>query len=256
MLAKSKGPLCQKILAESPWDKRLSGLSAVSLATKSCIKAAHHNLEPCYKSQAENKRRHIKQQRVWNNQIVVFTASQLALKVQLKNVLFLWAQSNSSVWWWIFLNWKTWYGKRVWNQVYIFWHLLCSKTYQFITCKIWWSFALQRSPRIQAFLQQPKIFRMDPEISRINRVFLQLSFFSCTLSAWRKNILLHLAPRLLLFFQSLLSFRDGKRQLLRDLKTKTVAELLETSNVAPLTFWQRLQAVEISDGWFGWLSHC
>lgn len=43
VLAKSKGPLCQKILAESPWDKRLSGLSAVSLATKSCIKAARHN---------------------------------------------------------------------------------------------------------------------------------------------------------------------------------------------------------------------
>ena len=39
VLTKSKGPLCQKILAESPWDKRLSGLSAVSLATKSCIKA-------------------------------------------------------------------------------------------------------------------------------------------------------------------------------------------------------------------------
>ena len=53
--------------------------------------------------------------------------------------------------------------------------------------------------------------------------------------------------------KSLPSFgRDGKRQLLRDLKTKTVAELLETSNVAPLTFWQRLQAVEIqSDGCFG-----
>lgn len=80
VLAKSKGPLCQKILAESPWDKRLSGLSAVSLATKSCIKAARHNLEPCYKSQAENKRRHMKQQRVWNNQIVVFTASQLNSK--------------------------------------------------------------------------------------------------------------------------------------------------------------------------------
>ena len=129
------------------------------------------DFQPCYKSQAENKRRHIKQQRVWNNQIVVFTASQLALKVQLKNVLFLWAQSNSSVWWWIFLNWKTWYGKRVWNQVYIFWHLLCSKIYQFITWRIYVffvkfgdRFTLQRSPRIQAFLQQPKIFRMDPEI--------------------------------------------------------------------------------------------
>ncbi len=34
-----KEPLCRKILAESPWDKRLSGLSAVSLATKSCTKA-------------------------------------------------------------------------------------------------------------------------------------------------------------------------------------------------------------------------
>jgi len=39
---------------------------------------------------------------------------------------------------------------------------------------------------------------------------------------------------------------DGKRQLLRDLKTKTVAELLETSNVAPLTFWQRLQGKRVA----------